>query len=189
TQVRQALARPRTAHALRPSAASSQRIIGDLRSTKWSARREERYRILSSHHPEVILCNNTKMLRERLDVSGEKLGTAHREREDDYVYDLYYQETVTPGWIQDILFRIWWSMKRKSMMTKMMKMKKATGGMTTLMRTVIQTVTKRNATEYCDVSQKANRSEFSLSLHLSATQRLKERRCYLQKEREHLSLF
>lgn len=49
TQVRQALARPRLAHALRPSAASSQRIIGDLRSTKWSTRREERYRILSSH--------------------------------------------------------------------------------------------------------------------------------------------
>lgn len=37
------------AHALRPSAASSQRIIGDLRSTKWSTRREERYRIISSH--------------------------------------------------------------------------------------------------------------------------------------------
>lgn len=49
TQVRQALARPRTAHALRTSAASSQRILGDLRSTKWSTRREERYRILSSH--------------------------------------------------------------------------------------------------------------------------------------------
>ncbi len=49
TQVRQALARPRMAHALRPSAASSQRIIGDLRSTKWSTRREERYRIVSSH--------------------------------------------------------------------------------------------------------------------------------------------
>ena len=49
TQVRQALARPRMAHALRPSAASTQRILGDLRSTKWSTRREERYRILSSH--------------------------------------------------------------------------------------------------------------------------------------------
>lgn len=49
TQVRQALARPRMAHALRPSAGSSQRITGDLRSTKWSTRREERYRILSSH--------------------------------------------------------------------------------------------------------------------------------------------
>ncbi|XP_017281386.1 probable RNA polymerase II nuclear localization protein SLC7A6OS [Kryptolebias marmoratus] len=162
TQVRQALARPRMAHALRPSATSSQRIIGDLRNTKWSTRREERYRILSSHRaglsrlaerqtpqtdaseageegekaadkwgageiqvvdliheeaenqdkplskvlpsdPEVILCNNTKMLRERLSVSGEKLGAEHREQDDDYVYDLYYQETVTPGWIQDIL--------------------------------------------------------------------------------------
>lgn len=37
------------AHALRPSAGSSQRIVGDLRSAKWSTRREERYRILSSH--------------------------------------------------------------------------------------------------------------------------------------------
>ncbi|XP_076591869.1 putative RNA polymerase II nuclear localization protein SLC7A6OS [Chaetodon auriga] len=163
TQVRQALARPRTAHALRPSAASSQRIIGDLRSTKWSTRREERYRILSSHRtglssppepqdpqtdasecveeagkeadkcwglgeiqvvdlvhenvedqdkssgkmlssdPEVILCNSTKMLREHLSISGERLGEEHREQDADYVYDLYYQETVTPGWIQDIL--------------------------------------------------------------------------------------
>ncbi|XP_028256992.1 putative RNA polymerase II nuclear localization protein SLC7A6OS isoform X1 [Parambassis ranga] len=163
TQVRQALARPRMAHALRPSAASSQRIVGDLRNTKWSTRREERYRILSSHRaglssqaeqqtprtdapeaveesgketdkswglgeiqvvdlihedvedqdkpsgkmlppdPEVILCNNTKMLREHLSISGERLGEEHRQQEDDYVYDLYYQETVTPGWIQDIL--------------------------------------------------------------------------------------
>ncbi|XP_070684348.1 probable RNA polymerase II nuclear localization protein SLC7A6OS [Pempheris klunzingeri] len=163
TQVRQALARPRMAHALRPSAASSQRIIGDLRSTKWSTRREERYRILSSHRtglscpaeqqnpqtdvsedveetgkaedkcwglgeiqvvdlvhegvegqdkssdktlssdPEVILCNNTKMLRERLSISGERQGEERWEQDSDYVYDLYYQETVTPGWIQDIL--------------------------------------------------------------------------------------
>lgn len=163
TRVRQALARPRAAHALRPSAASSQRVIGDLRSTKWSTRREERYRILSSHRtglsspaeqqtpqteasesqeetgkeqdkclglgaiqvvdllhedvenndkssgktlssdPEIILCNSAKMLRERLSISGERLGEEHREQDDDYVYDLYYQETVTPGWIQDIL--------------------------------------------------------------------------------------
>lgn len=53
TQVRQALARPRMAHALRPSATSSQRVIGDLRSTKWSTRREERYRILSSHRTGI----------------------------------------------------------------------------------------------------------------------------------------
>lgn len=53
--------------------------------------------------PEVILCNNTKMLRERLSLSGERLGGEQQELEEDYVYDLYYQETVTPGWIQDIL--------------------------------------------------------------------------------------
>lgn len=47
-QVRQALARPRVAHALRPSATSAQRVVGDLRSTKWSTRREARYRVVSS---------------------------------------------------------------------------------------------------------------------------------------------
>lgn len=47
--VQEALARPRIAHALRPSVGSSKRIMGDLRSAKWSTRREERYRILSSH--------------------------------------------------------------------------------------------------------------------------------------------
>ncbi|XP_029497201.2 LOW QUALITY PROTEIN: probable RNA polymerase II nuclear localization protein SLC7A6OS [Oncorhynchus nerka] len=155
THVREALTRPRMAHALRPSAGSSQRIAGDLRSAKWSTRREERYRILSSHRaglpaeqppqrsqspqrrsqakmpglgevqvfdiiqedgdqdkassklltpdPETILCNSMKMIREKLSVSGEGVGVEHREQEDDYVYDLYYQETVTAGWIQDIL--------------------------------------------------------------------------------------
>ncbi|KAJ8417872.1 hypothetical protein AAFF_G00227150 [Aldrovandia affinis] len=161
--VREALARPRVAHALRPSSGSSKRIVGDLRSTKWTTRREERYRILSSHRaglpadrvalagrvdgeqrgqpredgqtdaatlwnlcdmqvfdivqeeeeekcptqpetsdPETILCNSVKLIRERLNVS-DGVGAEHREKEDDYVYDLYYQETVTPGWIQDIL--------------------------------------------------------------------------------------
>lgn len=43
------------------------------------------------------------MLRERLSISREKVAEEQREQEDDYVYDLYYQEMVTPGWIQDIL--------------------------------------------------------------------------------------
>lgn len=43
------------------------------------------------------------MIREKLSVSGDGLGIEHREKEDDYVYDLYYQETATLGWIQDIL--------------------------------------------------------------------------------------
>lgn len=58
---------------------------------------------MQTQDPEVILCNNTKMLRERLSITGERGGDERREQEDDYVYDLYYQETVTPGWIQDIL--------------------------------------------------------------------------------------
>ncbi|XP_076012261.1 putative RNA polymerase II nuclear localization protein SLC7A6OS [Genypterus blacodes] len=160
-QDRPAAPRPRVAHALRPTSASLQRVIGDLRCTKLSTRREDRYRIISSHRteqpavaqqedtqvdapevaeeadkeqekclghrevqvvdllheeeegadkasgkstgPGVILCNNLKMMREHLSVSGAGLGAEHREPEDDYVYDLYYQETVTPGWIQDIL--------------------------------------------------------------------------------------
>ncbi|XP_076880063.1 putative RNA polymerase II nuclear localization protein SLC7A6OS [Brachyhypopomus gauderio] len=153
THVREVLSRPRLAHALRPSHGSSQRVITDLRSAKWSTRREERYRILSSHRaglpeerrgqendaqeeaeprlslgdvqvfdlvqeededdkapcktvkpdPETLLCNSVKMIREKLTVSVGGVGAEHREKEDDYVYDLYYQETVTPGWIQDIL--------------------------------------------------------------------------------------
>ncbi|XP_046713771.1 probable RNA polymerase II nuclear localization protein SLC7A6OS [Silurus meridionalis] len=155
THVREALSRPRLTHALRPSHGSSNRIIGDLRNAKWSTRREERYRILSSHRaglpaeprkerepegsartdteprlgdvqvfdivqedveedeknpeksgksdPETILCNSVKMIREKLSVSAHGPGTEHREKEDDYVYDLYYQETATPGWIKDIL--------------------------------------------------------------------------------------
>lgn len=43
------------------------------------------------------------MIREKLAVLSDSTGTEHREKEDDYVYDLYYQETATPGWIQDIL--------------------------------------------------------------------------------------
>ena len=43
------------------------------------------------------------MLRERLCISGERLDGDQRGQDEDYVYDLYYQETTTPGWIQDIL--------------------------------------------------------------------------------------
>ncbi|KAL4613642.1 SLC7A6OS protein-like [Arapaima gigas] len=173
THVQEALSRHRVAHALRPSAGSTQRIAGDLRSAKWRARQDERYRILSSHRtgfgrdlalpaggeagerqnvdegqavppcggapggaaedasswllgdlqvfdivheeddkasyqtvtsdPDAILCNSVKMIREKLTVSGNHVGTDHREKDDDYVYDLYFQETPTPGWIQDIL--------------------------------------------------------------------------------------
>ncbi|NWH63472.1 S7A6O protein, partial [Geococcyx californianus] len=51
---------------------------------------------------DVILCNTVEMIRERLHVSedGKK---EHREKEDEYVYDIYFMETPTPGWIQNIL--------------------------------------------------------------------------------------
>ncbi|XP_018613510.2 putative RNA polymerase II nuclear localization protein SLC7A6OS [Scleropages formosus] len=53
--------------------------------------------------PDEILCNSVKMIREKLTVSGDGVGADHREKDDDYVYDLYYQEMASPGWIQDIL--------------------------------------------------------------------------------------
>ncbi|NWH74575.1 S7A6O protein, partial [Piaya cayana] len=51
---------------------------------------------------DVILCNTVEMIRERLNVSegGEK---EHREKDDEYVYDIYCMETSPPGWIQNIL--------------------------------------------------------------------------------------
>lgn len=52
---------------------------------------------------EEILCNNTKMLRQRLNIRGDGLGEQNWDQDSEYVYDLYYQEMVTPGWIQDIL--------------------------------------------------------------------------------------
>ncbi|XP_036606486.1 probable RNA polymerase II nuclear localization protein SLC7A6OS [Trichosurus vulpecula] len=53
--------------------------------------------------PDVILCNSVKMIRERLAISKDGKGMEHREKEDDYVYDIYYMETSTPGWIESIL--------------------------------------------------------------------------------------
>ncbi|TFJ99527.1 Histone H2B.3 [Platysternon megacephalum] len=53
--------------------------------------------------PDVILCNAVEMIRERLTVSENDKGLEHHGKEDDYVYDIYYMETSTPGWIQNIL--------------------------------------------------------------------------------------
>lgn len=42
------------------------------------------------------------MIRERLNVSedGKK---EHGDKEDEYVYDIYYKETSAPDWIENIL--------------------------------------------------------------------------------------
>ncbi|XP_076988943.1 putative RNA polymerase II nuclear localization protein SLC7A6OS [Tamandua tetradactyla] len=55
--------------------------------------------------PDVILCNSTELIRERLTVSEDEPGIGHREGQkfDDYVYDIYYLEMATPGWIENIL--------------------------------------------------------------------------------------
>ncbi|NXN96599.1 S7A6O protein, partial [Rhinopomastus cyanomelas] len=52
--------------------------------------------------PDVIVCNAVEMIRERLTVSedGKKEPC---EKEDEYIYDIYYMETSAPGWIQNIL--------------------------------------------------------------------------------------
>ncbi|XP_010297549.2 putative RNA polymerase II nuclear localization protein SLC7A6OS isoform X2 [Balearica regulorum gibbericeps] len=54
--------------------------------------------------PDVILCNAVEMIRERLNVSEDGKKVEHCEKEDDYVYDIYYMETSAPGWIQNILY-------------------------------------------------------------------------------------
>ncbi|XP_069509768.1 probable RNA polymerase II nuclear localization protein SLC7A6OS [Ambystoma mexicanum] len=53
--------------------------------------------------PDVILCNSVKMIRERLTVSDAPEESQHREKNEDYVYDIYYMEAATRGWIEDIL--------------------------------------------------------------------------------------
>ncbi|NXM09550.1 S7A6O protein, partial [Tyrannus savana] len=51
--------------------------------------------------PDVILCNAVEMIRERLSVSED--AKKHHDKEDEYVYDIYYKETSAPGWIENIL--------------------------------------------------------------------------------------
>ncbi|NWI17643.1 S7A6O protein, partial [Crypturellus soui] len=53
--------------------------------------------------PDVILCNAVEMIRERLNVSEDCKKAEQHEKEDEYVYDIYYMETSAPGWIQNIL--------------------------------------------------------------------------------------
>uniref|UniRef100_A0A8C4MPQ7 Probable RNA polymerase II nuclear localization protein SLC7A6OS n=1 Tax=Equus asinus asinus TaxID=83772 RepID=A0A8C4MPQ7_EQUAS len=54
--------------------------------------------------PDVILCNSVELIRERLTISEDGPGVGHQEEQkDDYVYDIYYLEMATPGWIENIL--------------------------------------------------------------------------------------
>ncbi|XP_028624344.1 probable RNA polymerase II nuclear localization protein SLC7A6OS [Grammomys surdaster] len=56
--------------------------------------------------PDVILCNSVELIRERLTVSEDVSQVEHQEEpkhSDDYVYDIYYMEMASPGWIENIL--------------------------------------------------------------------------------------
>ncbi|XP_020949821.1 probable RNA polymerase II nuclear localization protein SLC7A6OS [Sus scrofa] len=54
--------------------------------------------------PDVILCNSVELIRERLTISEDGPKVEHQEEQkDDYVYDIYYLDMATPGWIENIL--------------------------------------------------------------------------------------
>ncbi|KAH0619501.1 hypothetical protein JD844_000163 [Phrynosoma platyrhinos] len=53
--------------------------------------------------PDVILCNAVEMIREYLTVSDSNKEEEHSSKEGEYVYDIYYMETASPGWIENIL--------------------------------------------------------------------------------------
>uniref|UniRef100_A0A8C6CRQ7 Probable RNA polymerase II nuclear localization protein SLC7A6OS n=1 Tax=Moschus moschiferus TaxID=68415 RepID=A0A8C6CRQ7_MOSMO len=54
--------------------------------------------------PDVILCNCVELIREGLNVSQYGPSSGHqKEQKDDFVYDIYYLERATPGWIENIL--------------------------------------------------------------------------------------
>ncbi|NXY15397.1 S7A6O protein, partial [Atrichornis clamosus] len=57
--VRDAITRDRAAQSLRPSLGSTQRVIQELRSSKQVQRKENRYRVVSSHRPD---CTGTAAL-------------------------------------------------------------------------------------------------------------------------------
>ncbi|NXQ45791.1 S7A6O protein, partial [Catharus fuscescens] len=173
--VKDAITRDKAAQSLRPSLGSTQRILQELRCARREQRKQNRYRVVSSHRPDcadtaapathgqavphghgsgaqqdasaqesgavhrssdccgkfqlfdivqeeemvgdtsvttanaqqkndpdAILCNAVEMIRERLNVSedGKK---EHGDKEDEYVYDIYYKETSAPDWIENIL--------------------------------------------------------------------------------------
>ncbi|KAJ7312025.1 hypothetical protein JRQ81_006355 [Phrynocephalus forsythii] len=52
--------------------------------------------------PEVILCNAVEMIRQHLTVSDSSEAVKENSKEE-YVYDIYYMETDSLGWINNIL--------------------------------------------------------------------------------------
>ncbi|XP_071973864.1 probable RNA polymerase II nuclear localization protein SLC7A6OS [Engystomops pustulosus] len=64
---------------------------------------EETVDLKKTPHPETIMCNSVKMIREKLNISLEGQGSEHRENPDEFVYDIYYAEASPQNWFQDIL--------------------------------------------------------------------------------------
>lgn len=81
------------AHALRPSAGSSHRIIGKLRSAKWSSRREERYRIISKSRTELLDSPETHLT----NVPAEETEKGRKCTAEIQVVDLLHEDAEDQG--------------------------------------------------------------------------------------------
>ncbi|XP_061449772.1 probable RNA polymerase II nuclear localization protein SLC7A6OS isoform X1 [Rhineura floridana] len=53
--------------------------------------------------PDAILCNAVEMIRQNLTISDSSKKTEHNSKAEEYVYDIYYMETASPHWIENIL--------------------------------------------------------------------------------------
>lgn len=83
------------AHALRPSAGSSHRIIGNLRNAKLSSRREERYKIISRSRTELL--DAPEPQKPVADVPVEETGKGHKRPGQIQVVDLLHEDGEDRG--------------------------------------------------------------------------------------------
>ncbi|KAJ6666066.1 hypothetical protein lerEdw1_000970 [Lerista edwardsae] len=56
-----------------------------------------------ANDPDIILCNAVEMIRQHLTVTDNNKEAEHSTKEEGYVYDIYYMETASPRWIENIL--------------------------------------------------------------------------------------
>ncbi|XP_061449773.1 probable RNA polymerase II nuclear localization protein SLC7A6OS isoform X2 [Rhineura floridana] len=104
--------------------------------------------------PDAILCNAVEMIRQNLTISDSSKKTEHNSKAEEYVYDIYYMETASPHWIENILSvqpytqdcelvskcqirdRRWMKIasQKKCMRMRMMRTMRIIGGMTTQMK-------------------------------------------------------
>lgn len=53
--------------------------------------------------PDIILCNAVEMIRQHLTVTDNNKEAEPITKKEDYVYDIYYMQTASPRWIENIL--------------------------------------------------------------------------------------